>query len=30
MGWGGSSQAANDSLKFNRRQLGKRPVMFER
>lgn len=30
MSWGGSAQSANDSIKFNRRQLGKRPNMFKK
>ena len=30
MGGGGSAQGANDSLKFNRWQLGKRPNMFKK
>ena len=30
MSWGGSAQAANDSLRYNRGQLGKRPNMFKK
>ena len=30
MSWGGNAQAANDSMKFNRRQFGKRPNMFKK
>ena len=30
MSWGGSAQAANDSLRYNRGQLGKRPKMFKK
>ncbi len=30
MSFGGSAQSANDSMKFNRRQLGKRPNMFKK
>ncbi|MFK5982640.1 MAG: hypothetical protein QM499_06980 [Flavobacteriaceae bacterium] len=30
MGGGGSAQGANDSLRFNRWQLGKRPNMFKK